>query len=319
MTNNTPSVLILGAHGRLGQALTLAFANAGWQVRAQSRKTYQNWPAGVESVPTDAMHKNLLIRAAQGVDVIINALNPLYTEWDKFAAPLAANALAAAKSSGALLMFPGNVYNFGCELPDTLHENTPQIGNTPKARIRIEIEQLLRDAANDDVNSVVIRSGDFFGGKVRGSWFDLVLTKSLHQGKLVYPGATDVLHAWTYLPDLAETYVRVAQQRLSLQGAHCFHFAGHGVTGGELHQALQLATGCNLRLAGLPWWLIRLVAPFASMPKAILEMRYLWQRPHVLDDSVLKAKLGDVPFTPLVPALADSLADLGMQSLQPPS
>ena len=32
------TVLILGAAGRIGQVMALAFANAGWQVRAQARK-----------------------------------------------------------------------------------------------------------------------------------------------------------------------------------------------------------------------------------------------------------------------------------------
>jgi len=318
MRPHIPSVLILGAHGRFGSATCHAFSKAGWHVRAQTRGTSTVWPKGVEAVQADALQGNALRRAAQGADVIVNALNPPYTEWEKLARPLAANALAAAKASGALLMFPGNVYNFGKVLPGELRLDTPQVGNTSKARIRIEIEQQLHAAAADGVNSVVVRAGDFFGGAERGSWFDLVITKSLVKGKLVYPGPTNLPHTWAYLPDLAETFVRLAAMRAQLCGAMCFHFAGHAPTGAELHQAMEVASGRRLRLGHLPWRLIQLAAPFSPMMRASLEMRYLWQRPHVMEDSALRAVLEHVPNTPLPIALAAALAALGLPSTQAP-
>jgi len=321
MNPHAPSVLILGAHGRLGTASSHAFAKAGWRVRAQTRRASTDWPKGVELVQVDAMQADALCRAAQGVDVIVNALNPLYTEWERLARPLAANALAAAKASGALLMFPGNVYNFGQTLPGELHLDTPQVGNTSKARIRIEIEQQMHTAAASGVNSVVVRAGDYFGGGGRGSWFDLVIVKSLAKGKIVYPGPTDLAHTWAYLPDFAQTFVRLAalykQSGTQLHGIQHFHFAGHAPTGVELHRALETASGRSLRLSQLPWSLIRLAAPFSPMLRASLEMRYLWQRPHVMDDSALRSLLGDVPHTPLQSALAGALTALGLPSAHP--
>lgn len=318
MSPHIPSVLILGTHGRFGSAACHAFAKAGWHVRAQTRRGGYVGPNGVEGVQVDALQGNALRHAAQGIDVIVNALNPSYTEWEKLARPLAANALAAAKASGALLMFPGNVYNFGKALPSALHLDTHQVGNTSKARIRIEIEQELHAAAADGVNSVVVRAGDFFGGAGRGSWFDLVITKSLAKGKLVYPGPTNLPHTWAYLPDLAETFVRLAEMRAQLHGAMCFHFAGHAPTGAELHQAMEAASGQLLRLGHLPWRLIQLAAPFSPMMRASLEMRYLWQRPHVMEDSALRAQLEHVPNTPLPIALAAALIALGLPSIQAP-
>jgi nucleoside-diphosphate-sugar epimerase len=312
MSPNAPSVLILGANGRFGSVVAQTFAAAGWRVRVQARSIRANWPKGIEAVQADAMQADALCRVAQGVDVIVNALNPLYTEWDRLARPLAANALEAAKASGALLMFPGNIYNFGSALPAELHVDTPQVGNTSKARIRIEIEQQMREAAAVGVKSVVVRAGDFFGGEGRGTWFDLVIVKSLAKGKMVYPGALDLRRAWAYLPDLAETFVRLAARRGDLHGASCFHFAGHSLTGAELHGALEHASGRILHVGRLPWGLIRLAASVAPMPRALMEMRYVWQRSHVLEDSALRARLGDVPTTPLPQALAAALTALDL-------
>ena len=312
MNSQTPSVLILGANGRLGAAATLAFAAAGWHVRAQSRQARSDWPEGVQAVLADALQPEALCHAALGVDVIVNALNPVYTEWERLARPLAASALAAAQASGALLMLPGNVYNFGRDLPAELREDTAQVGNHGKARIRIEMEEQLRQAAAAGVNSVVLRCGDFFGGSVRGAWFDLGITKELHHGKLIYPGPTDLPHAWAYLPDVAQTLVLLATQRAELRGARSFHFGGHTLSGVQLHQALEQLTGRRLQLRSFPWGMIRLAALVSPMPRALLAMRYLWQRPHRLRDSALRAALGSVPHTPLPQALAAALRALDL-------
>ena len=312
-TRMPSTVLILGAAGRIGQVMALAFANAGWQVRAQARKALPAALQGhtrVQPVTCDATDVSALTVAAQGASVIVNALNPLYTEWDRLALPLADAALAVARASGALLMLPGNVYNFGREMPALLTPATPEIGNTPRARIRIEMERRLAAAANDGVDSVVIRAGDFFGGPGRGTWFDMSLLTRIGKGRFVYPGTEDVAHAWAYLPDLAQTFVRVADRREQLRGHHRLHFTGHTLTGRAMREALEQVTGQALRPTGLPWPLIRLAAPFVPMWRELLVMRYLWQRPHALDDAALRALIGNVPQTPLLLALRSALLEL---------
>jgi nucleoside-diphosphate-sugar epimerase len=305
------TVLILGAAGHIGQALASAFADAGWQVRAQSRKPL---PASltarpqVRAVRCEALDPAALRDAAKGADVIVHALNPPYTEWDRLALPLADAAVAAARNSGALLMLPGNVYNFGSEMPPLLRPETPQVGNTPKARIRIEIER--RMAATQGLDTVVIRAGDFFGAAVAGTWFDLALASKLGAGRFVYPGPTDVGHAWAYLPDLAQAFVRVAAKREQLRGYHRLHFGGHTATGDELRQAFEAAVGRPLRTETLPWGLMRVMSPLVPMWRELLKMRYLWQRPHRLDDSALVELIGSIPRTTLQQAVDAALADV---------
>lgn len=313
------TVLILGAAGRIGKALATAFADAGWAVRAQARKPLPSALAGhprVQAVRCDALDRMALRDAARGAQVVIHALNPPYTQWDTLALPLTDAAIHAAGENGALLMLPGNVYNFGRELPASLSTNTPERGDMPKARLRIETEA--RMAAEPGLNSVVIRAGDFFGGAARGSWFDMALASHIAKGRFVYPGEHDIEHAWAYLPDLAQTFVKVAAQHTRLQGHQRLHFAGHAITGGQMHEAMQVATGHGLRPVGLPWGLIRLGSFVVPMWREMTLMRYLWQRPHRLDDSSLRALIGPVPRTPLQLAVNASLAELGVLP-QPPS
>lgn len=307
------TVLILGAAGRIGHALVTAFADAGWAVRAQARKPLPAplvAPPLVQAVRCDALDRPALREAARGAQVVVHALNPPYTQWDTLVSPLADAAIDAARESGALLMLPANVYNFGRELPASLRSDTPERGNTPKARLRIEIEA--RMAATPGLNSVLIRAGDFFGAG-RGAWFDMGPASRVARGRFVYPGDLDIVHPWAYLPDLARAFVRVAEQADRLQGHHRLHFAGHAITGRELLEAMQASTGQTLRPTTLPWPVIRLGSLVVPMWREMTVMRYLWQRPHRLDDTSLRSLIGPVPHTPLQLAVDAALDDLGLR------
>ena len=185
-------------------------------------------------------------------------------------------------------MLPGNVHNFGHELPSLRRVDAPERGDTPKARLRIERKARPAAAARDGVDSVVLRAGDFFGGPGSGTRFDMALVKKLGRGRLVYPGEPTVARAWAYLPDLAQAFVRVAAQRARLHGHHRLHFAGHAPTGEALRSAMELLFGRRLRIAGLPWPLIRIASPFVPTWRELLTMRYLRQRPHALDHAELR-------------------------------
>lgn len=304
-----PTVLILGAAGRIGRSLALAFARAGWRTLAVARRPLPEELAGVEALRLDALQVDELVAAAAGASVVVNALNAPYHRWDELALPLARAAQAVALRLGALLMLPGNVYNFGRELPELLKPDTPEMGNTPKARLRIAMEAEM--AALPGLDSVVIRAGDFFGGSGTGSWFDLAVTSRLQRGRVIYPGRADLAHAWAYLPDLAQAFVAVAGRRAQLHGHHRLHFAGHTLTGAQLTDALALACRRPLRIGSLPWGLIRLGSPLVPSWRAIMEMRYLWERPHRLDGQALQALVGPLPSTSLDEALAEALASIG--------
>src|SRR5262245_928974 len=118
MTNNC-SALILGATGGIGGEVALALLERSWRVLSlhrqpelAKRKTPHldqvQWIAG------DAMRREDVVAAAAGAEVIVHGVNPPgYRNWRGLALPMLENSMAAAKASGAHLVFPGTVYNFG--------------------------------------------------------------------------------------------------------------------------------------------------------------------------------------------------------------
>ena len=294
----TKTVLVLGANGRLGRAAVLAFAAAGWQVRAQLRRAPRAvLPAGVRLVICDALDLPTLTAAGQGAQVIVNALNPDDTRWATLLPPITAATLALARATGATLMLPGNVYNFGNQLPPLLTEATPFAATHPKAAQRIALEAALADAAASGVRSIVLRAGDFLGDA--GTWLDLAMAKGLARSQFTQMGPADLPHAWAWLPDLAQTFVAVAERRAGLPAHAVLHVPGLTLTGAQLQQAFEAALGRPLATRHFPWPLLWLATPFSPMLRALFEMRYLWQRPHQLDNGPLQALIGPEPHTPL--------------------
>ncbi|RZS58762.1 NAD-dependent epimerase/dehydratase family protein [Sphaerotilus mobilis] len=315
-----PTVLILGAAGRLGSAAVIAFAAAGWRVLAQQRKA-TSLPEGVDQVSTPLHDTAALAAQAVGAQVVVYAVNPPYDRWDQELLPLARQGMDVAEALGATLLLPGNVYNFGPDMPARLDVDTPQPGGTPKGRQRCAMEAELRErTSRGRMKATVIRAGDFYGHGV-GSWLDQAMAKDIARGKLVYPGPLDLPHAWAYLPDLARAFVAVAE-RCRHGAAPVFEtlmFEGHTLTGHELLAHLQQAAAdlghrpaSGWRIAGLPWGVIRLIGLFRPVMRELARMSYLWRVPHAIDGRSLVDAVGPLAGTAVGPAVRAAVVGLGL-------
>ena len=330
MTSRTRTVLVLGANGRFGLAAAQAFAAAGWRVVAQVRRDpAQTMPPSAEIVraPLAALGAGDALAALPHIDVVVHAVNPLYTRWDE-ALPAATTAMDIAERLGALFLLPGNVYNYGAAMPALLDESTPQRPTTEKGEIRVAIENALAARAADGrLTATVVTAGDFFGAG-SGSWLDQVIVRSLARGKLVYPGDPALVHAWAYLPDLARTFVAVAALTDTAPFER-FTFAGHSVSGHAFLAAIEraaaslgIAPARGWRHGAMPWPLVRIAGVAVPLWRELARMSYLWRVPHVLDGSRLAARCPELRPTPLDDAMRASLAALGVapadaQGLQP--
>ncbi len=326
-SSSQPTVLILGANGRLGCAAAQAFDAAGWRVLAQVRREASlHMPAKARVLRADLFDAKAVAAEAHSVSTVVHAINPIYTRWEAEALPGLRAGLDIAERLQAQLMLPGNVYNFGASMPAVLREDTPANPSTRKGEIRVEMEALMAQRAKAaGFAASVVRAGDFFGAGT-GGWLDLVIAKSLRAGKLVYPGPKDIAHAWAYLPDLARALVRVALQPANA-GLAVWHFKGYTLTGQELLSLIETAA-IDLGLkpkrpyhhSGMPWGLIRAGGLVVPIWRELAAMAYLWHVPHGLDGSRLAAlSHGANDTTPPAAALRASLQSLGFGAAMPAS
>jgi nucleoside-diphosphate-sugar epimerase len=307
-------IIVLGGAGRLGRAAAQAFKSAEWQVASLVRaSSAQGAAPGTEIIEADARDAQSVVAAASGADVVLHALNVPYTDWERLALPLADTAIATARENRATLVFPGNLYNYGADMPARIDETAPMRPTSRKGAIRVAIETRMREATEGGSRAIILRAGDYFGGEGRGSWFDRIIVKEIAAGRLTYPGPLDVMHEWAYVPDVAQALVRLVERREQLAPFATFGFAGHVVTGREFVAGISRACRRNFKIDLMPWRLLKVMGLVAPVFRELTDISYLWSTPHAIDGAGLADIIGDIPCTPLDQAITASLAALGVK------
>ena len=293
-------VLVLGAAGRFGRHAVKAFRAGGRTVRVFLRPG-RTAPDDCETVFGDL---SAIAGAADGVDVIVNGLNPPDHHWARDLPRQTTAIIEAAQASGATVIIPGNVYNFGAGLPPVLHEGTPHRADHRKARLRIEMERAYHEAG---IRTIILRAGDYIDDRVTGNWFDGHIAGRVGQGRFTYPGPMNLDHAWAWLPDVARAAVLLAERRADLDRFQTVGFPGYTLTGQDLMTDVEAITKRPLRLRRFPWWMVSLLAPFSPLLREVRAMRYLWTRPHRIDGTAFGTLLPEFEATPRTQALRQAL------------
>ena len=318
-----PVALILGATGGVGGAVARALLARGYHIRALHRdpsrlpekRTDYEWLKG------DAMRREDVEKAAQGAELIFHGVNPPgYQNWKSLAPAMLENTIAAARMSRARILFPATIYNFGRDVFPSPREDSPQNATTRKGRIRIAMERRLREAADGGTQVILVRAGDFFGGDAAGnSWFGQVVKPHAPLIRITNPGRKGVGHQWAYLPDLAETFAALNDRAGQLPPFANFHFEGfYDADGMQMGQAIRRVAGDpKLKIARFPWFVVPLLAPFVTLMRELLEVRYLWKEPLHMTSEKLVSVLGHEPRTPLESALGQALEDIGVTPMRP--
>lgn len=280
------TALILGAHGRFGRHAAAAFGAMGWEIRRFDRGRAR------------------LADVAQGASVIVNGWNPPYHRWAAEIPEQTRQVIAAGEASGALVIVAGNVYPFGPAAPERLNASVPHGAVNPLGRVRAEMEAALRASG---VRVLILRGGDFIDSEPSGNWFDRVLTAELRQGRFRYPGPLDRRHAWAWLPDLARAAAMLTDRVERLDRFTDLPFPGYTLTGAEMQAALERCLGRRLRARRLNWLPLRPLAAVLPRWRGVVEMSYLWRKPHTLDGRAFRAMLPEFRETPLEAALASAI------------
>lgn len=314
------NVLVLGATGGIGGEVARALSARGWRVSALHRDP-DRLSASVKASAMiwhrgDAMSAADVAAAAAGASVIVHAVNPPgYRNWGGLVLPMLDNTIAAARANGAKIVLPGTVYNFGPDVLPEPDEASPQNATTVKGGIRVEMERRLRAAAENGATALIVRAGDFFGPNASSNnWFSQGLIKP---GRAVTtitdPGRPGIGHQWAYLPDAAETIVRLLERSERLPPFAVFHMEGQwDADGTQMIEAIRKACGNpGIATRKMPWWAIRALSPFVPLFRELSEMRYLWQVPLHMRNDRLVAVLGAEPRTPLDEAVRTTLIGLG--------
>jgi nucleoside-diphosphate-sugar epimerase len=284
-------VLILGASGLFGARAAEAFLAAGWKVRRYRRGTD-------------------MAAAAQGADVIVNALNPpMYHDWARQIPAITAQVITAARASGATVILPGNVYVYGVQ-PGPWGAETPHRPCSRKGAIRAAMEAEYRGSG---LPVIILRAGDFLDAAASASVMNMVVMKGLARGRLTAIAVPDVPRAYACLPDMARAAVGLAERRADLPRFADIPFAGLTFTLNDWRAEVERQSGQVLRMKPFAWWQLGLLTPFWELARELREMRYLYETPHRLDPKPLAALLPDFRAAGLAQVVAAHLQARGLK------
>ncbi len=280
------TVLILGGTGKIGKHAAEAFWNAGWTVRHYTRGTD-------------------MTSAAQGADVIVNGLNPpKYNNWAKNIPAITKQVIAAAQSSGATVIIPGNVYNFG-DNAGVWDETTPHRPVTEKGQIRVDMEAAYHASG---VQTIILRAGHFIDPNRDGDVYSMLTVAKAGSGKITSLGDVNAQQAHAYLPDWARAAVMLAEMRSDLAHFEDIPFPGHAFTVNDLQRILSDALSRPMKITTFPWWATAFMAPFSEMIREFRKMRYLSDTSHTLGSAKFNRLLPDFQATDLRTVLLSGLA-----------
>jgi nucleoside-diphosphate-sugar epimerase len=321
MTKRT--ALIVGATGGIGGAMMRRLLADGWKVKALTRTASAELADRCEPLIGDALDPVAVASAAQGTDIIVHAVNPPgYRDWDRLVLPMLDSTIGAARATGARIVLPGTGYNYGPDVFPQFDEDAAQHPVTRKGAIRVEMERRLRAAADKgEAKVLIVRAGDYFGPGAANNWFGQgLITPGRRPSVIRNPGRRGTGHQWAYLPDVAETMTRLLASPALPDFAN-FHMAGHWDADGRrmVEAVARVLSDPAVPIRPLPWWQLRLAALFATTPREMMEMRYLWQQPVRMTNARLLAHLGEEPRTPLGKAVHATLESLGCLQAADPS
>ncbi|WAL65981.1 NAD-dependent epimerase/dehydratase family protein [Amycolatopsis cynarae] len=299
--------VVVGA-GATGAATARQLADSGERVRLITRSGSGPDHPGIERVAADAADAERLAALTQGAATLFNCAMPAYNLWPTGWPPLAAALLTAAERTGADYVMLGNVYGYG-PVDGPFTEEMPMAPTTVKGRVRAKMWLDALDAHHAGrVRVTEVRASDFFGPSAASLYTLTVVPGILAGSPARYAGDPDVPHSWTYPGDAARALIAASRDdRAWGRGWHVPSTSEASVA--ELSAKLAEAAGApTAEVTRLSDEEFDAFARADAIMAEIREMRYLFDRPAILDSAETERILG-LKATPLDDVVRELIDD----------
>ncbi|WP_433602299.1 NAD-dependent epimerase/dehydratase family protein [Nocardia sp. CA-135953] len=304
MADSLDMPVILGA-GPVGRSVAAALIARGIRPRVVTRSG--TTIDGTQACRADVADPEATRAALDGATVVFQCAQPPYHRWSKEFPSIQGSVVRACEASGALLVAIENLYGYGpVSVPMT--EDCAMKPTTRKGVVRAAMWAELLDAHQSGrIRATAVRASDFFGAGVRDSAYgERFFGPLLAGGKAQVLGSPQARHAITYVPDLAEAAVRVAEDPAAWGRA--WHApTAPGITQLAIVEAAARAAGVSPNFVAVKPWQLRLVGTFDRGARETVEMLYEFDHDFLVDSSAFETHFGQSP-TPLDRALAETVA-----------
>ena len=291
--------VVFGA-GPAGSWTARALRDMGLRVRVVSHSGQRNdvIPADVPVVAADATVPDQARAAADGAQVVYQALGAPYEQWSQLLPPMQREVLGAARAVGARYVSIENLYMYG-EVDGEIRADSPVNPCSGKGRLRaVMAEELLAAQARGWVQVAIVRSSDYYGPGVLTSAFGAHVFEPLVKGRTAsLLGRGDQPHSVAYIEDVGLAAATLGTDETAFGQVWLAPHAP-AVTQMQLLEAAARVSGREPRARTVGPLLARLVALGNPQLRASVEMLYQFTRPFVVDSAPIEQTFG-LTATPL--------------------
>jgi nucleoside-diphosphate-sugar epimerase len=292
-------IALFGAAGAIGQSIAAALQKQHRNYRVVGRSESSLRAAfgsdpNAEIVTWNLEDPESIRPAAEGIDTVIYLVGVDYHKFSQHPI-LFRKALDGAIAAGVQrMLLIGTVYPYGHPQTNPVREDHPRNPHTFKGQMRKEQEDILFEAdAAGKIHGTVLRLPDFYGPGVDKSFLQSIFVAAANGGRAQVIGPIDKPHEFIYVPDVGPVVVALADEPRAY--GRVWHLAGPGtITVREVAQKAFALTGRKPKLMTASKTMLRLVGLFSPLMRELVEMHYLVTDPVVLDDSALRALLGNI-------------------------
>jgi nucleoside-diphosphate-sugar epimerase len=296
-------ICVLGAAGALGSACVRAAVQAGYHTRALLRTPRPGlFPESAQVVPCDAQDSNSVARAAEGCGALLYCVNAPLARWQTDLPRMLRTACEACHSTGARLVFPGNVWSYGpCAPGELVDETRPLTPTSRKGRVRAQLEQTL---AGSGIAYVCARLPEFYGPNVANPLMGAPFRCALARRPILWLGGPlDVTVEYIFIDDAARDMLELTRADDVL--GQTFHVPGVAHTSPRAFFTLvQRTAASSAGVYGLLRPTLRAAALVSRPAREFLDIAHLWAAPVLLNGSRYRERFGQIPGT----AYADGIA-----------
>jgi nucleoside-diphosphate-sugar epimerase len=195
------------------------------------------------------------------------------------------------------LLLVGTVYAYGLPQSARVDEDHPRQPHTFKGRMRMEQEDMVLAAhAAGRLQTAILRLPDFYGPGVEKSFLWSAFQSARTGKRAMLIGPIDTPHEFIYVPDAAETAVRLLDEPRAWGQA--WNLGGAGVTSVRtMLEEIFSQAGRRPKYTVASKTMLRLFGLFDPTVRELVEMHYLQTSPVLLDDACLSNLLGGLKKT----------------------
>jgi nucleoside-diphosphate-sugar epimerase len=298
--------LIIGS-GPVGMAVVDELQRKKIPVKIANKSGKIFTPASMETLKLNAADPNEVRKAALQASVVYNCSNVPYNRWTDLLPEIHHGIIEGIAGTEAKLVVMENLYMYGATQGKVITEDLAYHPCSRKGEVRARLsEELFNAHAKGKIRAVSGRASDFFGPRALQSALGERIFFPALKGKAAQVlGNPDLLHTYTYVPDIGKALVVLGERDEALGKA--WHLPNpETVTTRQIVEMIYKKLDYPLKIKSASRGLIRMIGIFNPVVRELIEMMYEFEEPFLVDDTRFR-KLFGLSATPLDKAIIETI------------